>query len=203
LLHPTALLVVAALVVGRLRTPALAALAVCLAATVGSLGLEKVWDGRPSVFFPHERAYLALPYVGTWLLWLALADLRWIPRATRTVSAAASVAVLLLVTGLVARETRRPDFIRTEVELSGNSAVRPREVTHVMGICSSTDVEARRKGAQWVVFSDDRTAAYACGALWYGQRNTIFPYYERRHWLLTQLTTDYKPAEALWYPPLP
>lgn len=203
LLVPTVLLIAAALVVGRLGRPAWAALAVGVAATVLSLGLEKVWDSQPSVFFPHERAYLALPYVGTWLLWLALADLRWRLPATRGVAAGAGLGLLLLVSILVVSGTRRPELVRVELTQSANAGVRPRLVTDIMRICSLTDAEAQRKGAKWVVFSDDRTAAYACGALWYGKRLTVFPYYERRQWLLTRMTADYSPAEALWYPPLP
>jgi hypothetical protein len=66
-----------------------------------------------------------------------------------------------------------------------------------------SEAEARQKGVRWVVFSDDRAAAYACGAEWYGVRETMFPYYERRQWLLTRLMANYKSADALWYPPLP
>jgi len=203
LLLPTVLIIAAALVAGRLKGPALAALAIVTMATALSMGLEKVWDGQPSVFFPQERAYLALPYVGAWLLWLALAAMRWTPPVTRRAAAGGGVALLLLVGVLITREVARPELVRAELGPSGSSTVKPREVIDLMRVCSVTDSEARQKGARWVVFSNDRTAAYACGAQWYGVRETIFPYYERRQWLLTRMVTDYKPAEALWYPPLP
>ena len=203
LLYPTVLMIIAALVMGRLRGPALAALSIATMATALSMGLEKVWDGGPSVFFPRERAYLALPYVGAWLLWLALADMRWRPPATRTAAAGGGLALVLLVTIVVTRETARPELVRAELGPSASSVVKPREVVELLRVCSVSEAEARQKGVRWVVFSDDRAAAYACGAEWYGVRETMFPYYERRQWLLTRLMANYKSADALWYPPLP
>ena len=200
---PTVLIIAAALVAGRLRRPALAALICATMATALSMGMEKVWDAQPSVFFPHERAYLALPFVGTWLLWLALAHMRWRLPVTRSAAAGWSVALVLLLGVLLVKETTRPDLVRAELGPSGSSTVKPREVVELLRVCAVTDIDARQKGARWVVFSDDRTAAYACGAQWYGLRDTVFPYYERRQWVLTRMTADYRPNEALWYPPLP
>jgi len=203
LLSPTVLIIAVALVAGRLTRPALGALSLVIMATAVSMGLEKVWDGQRSVFFPQERAYLALPYVGTWLLWLALAEMRWTPPATHRAAAGGGVALLVLVSVLVARETARHELVRAELETSATATVKPRDVVELLRICSATEAEAREKNARWVVFRDDRTAAYACGAQWYGVRETVFPYYERRQWLLARMAADYKPAEAVWYPPLP
>lgn len=203
LLSPTVLIIAVALTAGRLKGPALAALSIVIMATAVSMGLEKVWDGQLSVFFPQERAYLALPYVGTWLLWLALANMRWTPPTGRRVAAGGGVALLLLVSVLITRETARPELVRAELGPSGSSTVRPHKVVELLHLCSVIEAEVLEKRARWVVFRDDRTAAYACGAQWYGVRETVFPYYERRQWLLARMAADYKPAESVWHPPLP
>lgn len=199
LLVPTVLLVALALVVGRLRGPALAALIAAVVATVLSFGLEKVWDGRPSVFFPHERAYLALPFVGAWLLWLSLGRPRWAFPVTRRTMTGGGAVFLVMVTGLVSRETRRPALVAAEMKQSTPSVVNPRAIADLLPLCAVTGDQARREGRLWVVFRDDRAAAYACAAEFYGQADTLYWHYERRQWLLAR----FRPEQSLWYPAFP
>lgn len=199
LLVPSVLLVVVAVVAGRLRGSALAAWFAAVVATLVSFGLEKVWDGRPSVFFPHERAYLALPFVGAWLLWLSLSQLRWAVPVTRRTMVGGGVALLLIATGLVARETRRPALVAAEMRQSTPSIVNPRKVSDLLRICTVTGDLARQQRRQWVVFREDRAAAYACAAELYGQADTLYWRYERRQWLLAR----FHPDQSLWFPALP
>lgn len=198
MLWPTALLFAAALLCGRLSSPARTALAAFTAALVLSLGFEKVWDGRPSVFFPHERAYLALPYVGAWALWLSLSRPRWTPPASAPALAGGTLALLLLAIVLTTDEVARPDSVREELGRSEGSVVAPRRVVDLLRVCAVADAEARKTDAAWVVFRHDRAAAYACGALWHGRIETLHPSYERRQWLLAR----FRPERVLWQPPL-
>jgi hypothetical protein len=108
------------------------------------------------------------------------------------------LALLLMVTGLVAREARRPALVAAEMKQSTPSIVNPREVSDLLRICTVTGDQARQQGRQWVVFRDDRAATYACAAELYGQADTLSWRYERRQWLLAR----FRPERSLWNPPL-
>lgn len=187
LLPLTCALLALAVGVGRVTRSSLVALAVFAGLCLAAPGFEKVWDAQLSVFFPHERAFLALPYAGTWWLWMTLrerADTSSLLSPHRTILGTVS---LLIALALTVKEATRAEALQVEVDRRMPSVVMPREVPSVQRTCDEAEALADRAGVPWVFFRQDRTAAYACGAEWYGRRDTLFPSYDRRQWLFTRV----------------
>lgn len=186
LVHPavplTAVLGLAVLAVRRhlwaVAGPALALLAVALAA----FALEKVHQGTPSAFFAHERMFLGVP-LALALVAVAAAEARlWtgLPSTGGALAGAALVAALA-----VPKQVALARSIEAEMA-APQPVLRRAEVAEVRRTCRDLALEARDAGTDLVVFLQDRTLAYACGALGYGAIRTLYPEYERRTWLLQE-----------------
>jgi hypothetical protein len=63
-----------------------------------------------------------------------------------------------------------------------------RLATEVVELCRQADAAAREAQTRIVLFPHDRTANYACAALYRGMI-TAHPGYERRYWVLRRLAT--------------
>lgn len=186
----SAVLLAAALSRSSLPTRA-AALGFALS-LIGSFGLEKIWDASPSVFFPYERAFVAIPLTATWLFWITAREWRWNHPRLRSFGGLA-LAILLLSAVLI-KEALRSQALAKELTLSSTSVVAPRRVSEITEICELSQKRALDSRAHWVVFSGDRAAAYACAALWNGKIETLHPPYERRQWLKER----FRPQDAIW-----
>ncbi len=184
----------AAIFVGRLQAPARWAIGVLVCAMIGTLGLEKIWDGSSSVFFPHERAFVALPFAGCWFFWLSLEQSDWKPASAREAARKNTFGLVLLLGALLAKESLRTEAIEFEIARSSASVVAPRRVDELQEICQHAEARALAARVHWVVFAQDRAAAYACAAIWNGRLETIHPPYERRQWLLGR----YERANSIW-----
>jgi hypothetical protein len=142
-----------------------------------SLAVTKAHDGSASYVFPYCRLFYSYPLAVLWLgvLW---AEVVPAPSGSFARRAKALGAVLLLATGLWRQVNLASEEERVLAVPQGIvSLVRTRDVTKR---CRRLRELATAHGVDLVLHGADRVSAYGCGALWYGELDTIFPTYDRR-----------------------
>ena len=170
--------------------------------------LEKTFDTHNTLWFPAARMTLCVPMTTWFLLTITLrAALEPLQRSAwsverlrlRTFTAVATLALLLLtaassVTRAVHWSPRMRDFIR-----SGHfdPFIPIRRVQHIEELCRAVKTAADAHYTNLVAFPDNITANYACPTL-QPTLVTVYPHYERRWWVLEELSSVYRERMLLW-----
>ena len=174
--------------------PALLALALML---VG-LSSAKALDG-PSPLLPYARIFLPLPMV-IWFLAFLAAESGFGTRWRRTLPAAVATVALLAVSTVAYRaatlDARNESLLAAAASASFQFPVVPAETLERR--CKRMRGLARSTGIALVAFTDDRAAAYGCGAAAYGSIRTLFTPYERRTWLLHDEANRSRDGLLVW-----
>ena len=170
--------------------------------------LEKSFDARNSLWFPAARMTLCTPMTAWFVLTITLRAtleplqqrvLRAERLRLRALTAAASISLLLLSAascGVRALEwsPRMRDFIRSGYY---DPFIPIKRVTELKALCRDVKRTADAGHTDIVVFPDGLLPNYACAALHPGL-NTIYPYYERRWWVLDELASVPRERMLLW-----
>jgi hypothetical protein len=162
----------------RTRDWKLAAAGVTLAAgVIVSFGIPKTYDGEASVAFAYSRVFLALPLVlALFALWAA--DRAPPVGALMSRRAASLVLAVIAVAGLAREATLGGDIARIMAIPGGKVTLVSTD--RVLRRCGQLRELAMRHDAGLVIEASSPADAYACGALWYGEIDTLYPSYERR-----------------------
>jgi hypothetical protein len=149
------------------------------------------------------RLLLVLPHT-LWFLALLAAESGVLARFR--VPHGAVVAVIV-VTALASAGLRTADFdgrvvAQRERGVRANVYYPFTRTSALRAECRTLEQAAARAGTSLVVFTKDRTANYACGALGYGRVDTLHTTYERRTWrLYEELRTTRTAAVIADVPP--
>ena len=184
------------------------------AAAVGSLlallallaSLPKSMDQMSSLWFPASRMTLASPMA----VWFAgcITSRVIVKHLRRKLSlypywpsfrllALSAIVVSITSSALMVKFTWRARIepIREAGLREGIMPLRTPE--EIVTLCGRAVNAAREADTNIIAFPHDRTAAYACSAL-YPNVVTVFPQYERRTWVLEQLSTQSIERMLLW-----
>jgi hypothetical protein len=190
------------LVVVAIAARAWRALAVvsCLIALYAVLmSMPKTLDGRATLWFPSSRMTITAPMAYWFAICVtsqaAAARMRDAVNA-RTLSA---IVVVLLACGtFLDRAAHWSPRVQAILQAGLNDkGLELRPVRDVYRLCHDVAAAARSFGTNIVVFPFDRTANYACGAL-HPELLTVFPGYERRAWVLRELSEDTTDRMLVW-----
>ena len=168
--------------------------------------LPKSMDQMSSLWFPAARMTLAGPMA----VWFAgCVTLRAVIKRARhnlalfpywpglRLLALAAIVAAIASSALLVKSTWRAR-IEPIREAGLKEWIMPlRTPDAIVSICDRAVDAARDAETNIVAFPHDRTAAYACSAL-YPDLVTVFPQYERRTWVLEQLSTLNIDRMLLW-----
>lgn len=166
----------------RQRYGPLAATIVGLLAAIATLGINKIHDGTPSIYFPLQRMYIAIPIVvALSIFWISKKENSLPISRPKTSWMYFAAGLALVSTKIVSWNRHGADFF---VNNTKHYAVTPKITTEILAECGEILRTAKYHNAQTVVFPDTkRTEAYICGAKWYGNGpRTLISGYERRTW---------------------
>jgi hypothetical protein len=150
-----------------------------------ALSSPKALDGTPSVYVGLGRYFLAVP-AAVWFLCYVLAETNSRPSGLVFRGLAIAITALAVATFCY----RQLDFDHrmagilepaTDTRRAGAPLVSD---AVILKHCQEVADLARRENVELAIFRGERVSAYACGALSYGKVETLFPFYERRTWLL-------------------
>ncbi|MGK7898328.1 MAG: hypothetical protein AB4372_33120 [Xenococcus sp. (in: cyanobacteria)] len=153
-----------------------------------TFGIPKVHDGTLSVFFPFARMYLAAPLMMCFSA-IELFDSsshkfsRYIIRTSLMIS----LSMVLFV--FAYKQFNLIDTVK-QMEKIRNTPVAFQRVEYIFEHCDLIKSLGRKYDADLIVYSNSRIRAYGCGALLYGEIDTLFPEYERRTWRLIEESTN-------------
>jgi hypothetical protein len=144
-----------------------------------SLGIEKVHDGRPVIFLPYSRMYLALPFLIV-VITVIISRHRKIKASSVKI-----LAGLLLPVVLIGTFIRYNDYkSRLNADISNSKTVPARPVASICDSCELLTGLAKRYDVQTVAFYGyTRQYCYGCAALGYNF-HTIYPIEDRRVWIV-------------------
>ena len=157
-------------------------------------------------FLPSGRVLLALPYV-LWFFALLVAEsgvlTRW---RVPTRAALVVIAGLVLASSAVRFVSGSAADVRDEAVAHGRRGFYSfGPVEYMRSTCADVRRAAEDAGASIAVFVrnnakpfQDRSLAYGCGALAYGEMDTLAPDYERRTWRLYDELRQTRTAAVLW-----
>ena len=173
----------------RARSAAIA-LGCSVAATVLTLGLERVHVGSASVFWPWSRSYLAVPVLlGIGLIWLDQATAR-AARPARPSPRLIAVTCLVLVAVAGGRAMKLDESIEGNLRVGTGGGLEAWPVKTVRDRCRTLRAVADLYAAELVVFQVyDKPLAYACEPLLDGRLRTLLVrgyVAERRTWRIAE-----------------
>lgn len=165
--------------------------------------LEKSLDDQGTLWFPAARMTLTVP-MATWFvaaLTLRACWRRLGPRRHRWPAAGvlAAAALALLTASSVSVRALQWDERLRGIEQAGMATgflplARP---WNVAAQCEQAQREAAAFGTSIVAFPGEHVANYACPAL-YPELVTVYPKYERRYWVLDELSQTSQRRMILW-----
>jgi hypothetical protein len=138
-------------------------------------------------FLPLSRVLIMLPAT-LWFLAFLLADAH-ILRAPTWLTTRRAVAFVGAV-ALISFAVRNIDYDGRVMSLREDAITQPSQLisftptSALSARCKHVEQLAHEAQATLVVYLEDWTAAYGCGALLYGEIDTLLPAYERRTWRL-------------------
>jgi hypothetical protein len=171
----------------RFILPALVMSAIYLVALAARANLDPSYT-----FLPAARLVHFAP-IAIWVLALLVAESHTLSRvsirAFRPIRLWAAIVVVAMLTAVVRVQTLNGRFAAIERQAGyENRAYGFAYVLNSIGAinsdCRAVGSLARRESASLAVYLADDVAAYACGAIHYGRIVTLFPFFERRTWLL-------------------
>lgn len=158
--------------------------------TLVALATPKALDGIPSVYVGWGRYFLAVP-AALWFLLFVFSESRPVAWGRRTRVVMVGLVLAVAAGSFADRQvtfTPRLDGILAVARLP-TQAARPVPRHSLLAKCAAIEQASKRYHVDIVVFRGDRIAAYACGALYYGQLETLYPAYDRRTWLMHREAT--------------
>lgn len=178
----------------------LAATSCGLALVLGLASLPKSLDSMNSIWFPSARMSLTTPMALWFAALMAFFALRSrVSLRVPGLQTGCLAVVLVLSVWTVGKRTIQWDKRLALIERAGlNEGRLPlRKVEEIERICADADRVAREAQTRIVVFPGDRSAAYACPAL-YRNLLTAHPGYERRSWVLRRLAAQPVDRMLVW-----
>jgi hypothetical protein len=184
----------------------LAAISFAIAQLTYLVFLPKSLDDEGSLWYPAARMTLTCPMT-MWFL-LAITAPVVIKRLRRplqlqshlgTLFGVGALAVVALVT---TSATVRAVGFRDNMRRIVSTGFEPvflelSRVSDIFALCHAAHRAAVAAGTNIVAFPTEGTANYACPAL-YPELLTIFPSYERRYWVLEELSTVPRDRMIVW-----
>jgi hypothetical protein len=144
---------------------------------LASLSITKLHNGSASFIFPHSRALYSFP-LATWWLAVLWAGVTRSPSGPAARYAGAIAAAALLVLGVWRQVTLTSEMDRLLAIPS--TVVSSMPTKQVLQDCRRLRAIATAHEVDLVMHAQSRLKAYACGAEWYGQLDTLYPPYDRR-----------------------
>jgi hypothetical protein len=181
---------------------ALAAVSCLIALYAILASMPKSLDGRATLWFPSARMTIVAPMAFWFAGCVTLQSIATRARAALSSermlawAAGGAIVVVLATAGTAlsrasAWAPRIDAILRTGLRDGG---LQLRTVDEIDSLCRDIAAIAGERGSKIVVFPTDRAATYACAAL-YPKLLTVFPGYERRAWVLRQLSS--RPADRM------
>jgi hypothetical protein len=194
------LVLVAALLVTRESRFVLPALLMC-ALLVGVLA-SPASSNPGSTFEPTARLLLFAP-IAVWFLALFVAESALATRLfqpLRPSYLSAAVIALALLTATVRLATFNARFLA--IEHRGKAVAFSNyplySTATIKAECRTLRSVATRERTHLVVYTADDVVTYACAALDYGRTVTLFPFFERRTWLLRHENQVQRDRMIVW-----
>jgi 4-amino-4-deoxy-L-arabinose transferase-like glycosyltransferase len=158
-------------------------------ACIISLGIGKVADSHDSLFFSGVRFFLAFPLI----MGLILLNFFQAPKRISYRFCLLVAILLIFVSGYKVSVfyNKYPDIDK----LGRLQWVAVEEVTNIKHSCDEIKRISDEQNVDLVVFHDDEDQLlnYACPCMVKNFPTTVFPLYERRTWVLTQLAGEVYP----------
>jgi hypothetical protein len=144
-----------------------------------SFGVNKILDGRGSIFFPYSRMFLGIPF----LLGLYTPFLFKSPKKYRTFLAIIPLLFFVIKCGQL------DDTIKRYTATPLGSVVPVAEIGYIREECQKLDTISRHFGIDLIILVNQwhfDLFNYACPAFHSDFPNTLRPAYERRTWRLIE-----------------
>jgi hypothetical protein len=173
-----AIVLVGALLATRRLAAVLPAVAVVVLFIL-TLATGRAGEALPgNVYFGYGRNHLALPIAG-WFLAFVLAETR--PYRHPSMQRTRTTVLVIGIVAVVSFAVRQANFDDRMASVRRGDTV---PIGPVEERCRAYADAAEATGTDLVVFYKSAIPAYACGALYYGDLQTLFPFYDRRTWLM-------------------
>jgi hypothetical protein len=155
----------------------------CGAIIVFSLGFQKVHNGDYSLFFSTSRMFLAVPYF--FVMLLALIPVR---NSIRITAAAALLGTAFFSFKMYTLDEKIEYYTTKEI----NQVVEVRSIAEVRMAAQQLADMSRQHNAEAIIILEDDTDKYKlcayAGPVLQDLPPTLFPSYERRTWLLKEMS---------------
>jgi MFS family permease len=158
-----------------------------------SFGIEKVHDGRPVIFLPYSRMYMALPFV---IIVIAIISGRYYKLNYNLTNPLTALLLIAAITGTIIRYNGYQSKLANDIANSRTVPARP--VAAICDSCMMLEKLSQQYHAQTVAFYGyTKQYCYGCAALGY-QFQTIFPLEDRRVWVVRQEKIATEKSILLW-----
>jgi len=158
---------------------------ILFACAAASLGIEKVNDSHAALFFSGARFFFALPILTVFLMHDLLSALR--------VDMVRIMPVVCLIAALgVANSCIRLGVLYPNIEKVGKLHwVSVDEVSAIKIRCAQLNKLAKQQRVELIIFENDadQLLNYGCPCFTKDFPPTLFPWYERRTWLLQEASS--------------